>query len=155
MPNKQYRGLVVAAPPHLNPKQKSDLYAFSGVEVPNGEKFACSFQSLPLPGFVMPDEFAADVAAQNPLSGDMELFAPKFDLGKFSYQRSNGDTVSARAGDAMRLTMDQLRGPAKQPALRPLPTPNVPPQQKEPTPPEPAPEPEPEPPKKSGPEMDW
>lgn len=146
MPNKQYHGLVVVAPPHLNPKQKPDLYVFVGVEVSSGEPFGCSFRLLPVPGFVMPDEFAADVEAQNPLPGDMELFSPKFDLGKFSYQRPNGDTVSARAGDAMRLTMDQLRGPAKQPTLRPAPKPSAPAPQKE-TLPEPAPEP-----KRSGPE---
>lgn len=119
MPNKQYRGFVVAAPPRLNPKQEPDLYVFSGVEVPNGGLFACSFRSLPVPGFVMPDQFAADVAAQTPLPGNIELFAPVFDLGKFRYTRPNGDNVSARADDAQSLSMDQLRGPGNRPGHEP------------------------------------
>jgi len=130
MPNKQYRGLVVAAPLHLNPKQKPDLYVFSGVEVSNGGPYACLFRSLPLPDFVMPEVFAADVKAQKPLPGTLELFEPKFDLGLFSYTRRNGDNVTAKADDARQLSMDQLRGPDKEP-----PEPALEPKPKTPTPP--------------------
>ncbi len=85
MPNKQYRGFVVTAPPSLNPKQEPDRYAFSGVAVSNGERYGCSFRTLALPGYVSPEEFAADVAARKPLPGDLVLFASKFDLGTFSW----------------------------------------------------------------------
>jgi len=129
MPNKQHRGFVVPAPPDLNPKQKPDLYVFSGAEVPNGKGFICSLRVLPLPGYVPPEEFAADVTAQKPLHGTLELFEPKFDLGLFSYTRRNGDNVTAKADDARQLSMDQLRGPDKEPpepALEQKPKPKTP-----------------------------
>lgn len=133
MKTKQYKGFVVVAPPHLNPKQEPDRYAFSGVAVPSGESFACSFRVILVPGYTQPEEFAADVAAQKPLPGNMELFEPDWRLGSFRYVSPTGTTTSARASDAMELTREQLREPRKSPA----PT--------ETTPPAPPPEPDPEP----------
>ncbi len=125
MQNKQYRGLVVVAPPHLNPKQQSDCYVFSGVAIPSNDPFACSFRVIPLPGFTMPEKFAADVAAQNPLPGKLELFATDWDFGSFSYKSpGSGDPVEARADDAMQLSPEQLREPAKQPERPPEPPPS-------------------------------
>lgn len=119
MNNKKYRGLVVVAPPHLNPKQEPDRYVFSGVAVPTGEAFAHSLRVIPLPGSVPPHQFAEDVAAQNPLPGDLELFAPGFDLGKFSYFRpSTGKQESAQADDVTGLKPEQLH-PSRQPAPAP------------------------------------
>jgi hypothetical protein len=116
MKNKYYKGLVVVAPPHLNPLQEPDHYVFSGVEVPSNEIYICSFRVLPLPGYVMPAEFAAVVEARKPLRGDMELFAPDWSLGVFSYVRlDSGDTVSARASDAMQLSKEQLLEPKQEP----------------------------------------
>lgn len=116
MNNKKYRGLLVVAPPHLNPKQEPDRYVFSGVAVPTGEAFSHSLRVISLPGLVPPQQFAEDVAAQNPLPGDLELFAPGFDLGKFSYFRpSTGKHESARADDVTGLKPEQLH-PSRPPA---------------------------------------
>lgn len=109
MTNKKYRGLVVAAPPHLNPKHQPDRYFFSGTAVPTGEAFAHSFRVISLSGCVPPGQFAEDVAAQSPLPGDLELIAPAYDLGTFSYfQPATGKHECARADDVTGHKPEQL-----------------------------------------------
>jgi hypothetical protein len=113
MQSKKSKGFAVKAPPYLNPKNETNRYVYSGVEIASGEFFACSFSVIPLPGFTSPGEFAAVIAAHNPLPGEMEIFPPDWGLGKFSYLLSpiTGGTGSARAEDIKSLSKEQLMPP--------------------------------------------
>jgi hypothetical protein len=140
MQTKKYKGFVVAAPPHLNPQNKPDRYAFSGLADPSGDFYACSFTTIPVPGFTQPHEFAGDVAAEHPLPGHMELYPTDWKLGMFRYiSPASSEATSTRSSDAMELSREQLREPQKSaqpkepdraPELRELPQPGKQEQQK-------------------------
>jgi hypothetical protein len=119
MKNENYDGFVTPVPAHLNPKSKSNLFAFSGAEISRGDPFAALFQILNVPGFVSPLQFAADLAASGKpprLAGRLELFAPYFVLGQFTYIRADGTTATARAEDSMELSPPELLPPTRTPS---------------------------------------
>lgn len=126
--DKQYEGLVVKAPPHLNPQNNPNRYVFSGFSVPTHEAFSCGLSVIPLPGFISPDEFAADIEANlpDPINGDLLAYFPSFKLGKFSYVRpGTGDTVEGKAHDIQKLTPEQLKAPPAQARSYKTPSPSL------------------------------
>jgi hypothetical protein len=119
MKNEKYDGFVTPCPAHLNPKSKPDLYAFSGVEVSRGDTFAAVFRVLNVPGYPSPAQFAADMAASgNPprIIGKLELFAPNFVMGEFTYIRADGTSATARAEETMELSPPELLPPTRTPS---------------------------------------
>jgi hypothetical protein len=132
MKNKIGRGFVLVAPPHLNPENLPNRYLFTGTERDSLAEMAFAFCIIPVPGFVMPEEFAAHVAArspqQGPLHGTAELYAPEFDLGEFRYRLASGEEQKAQADDVMTVSPEKLREPKpKDPEPVPPVTPPPPP----------------------------
>lgn len=123
MKTKTYRGFVTAAPPHLNPLQDPDRYAFSGAEETGSEAFACQFRVLAVPGCVSPQVFCEHVADQTPLPGKLELYPTDFRVGMFSYfHAATGRTESRKADEVTAMPPQELNpktGPSQQHALQP------------------------------------
>lgn len=119
MNNKNYHGLVVVAPPHLNPKYEANRYVFSGVQIPTDEDFACFLRIIPLPESLSGQSFSEDVALRNPLQVELELFASAFDFGRLRYVRvETGETASALADDVTGLAPEEMSAP-RQPVRAP------------------------------------
>ena len=126
--DKQYQGLVVKAPLHLNPQNNPNRYVFSGFAISTKEQFSCGLSVIPLPGFISPEEFAADIEANLPdaINGDLLAYFPSFKLGKFSYVRpGTGDTVEGKAHDIQKLTPEQLKTPPTQTPTYKTPSPSL------------------------------
>jgi len=98
MNNKTYIGFAAPLPAHLNPKNKSDSYVFSGSDVSHGEIFTAPFREHRVPGFITPEDCANDMFAAAPpqLNGTLTLFPEHYALGQFRYIRPDGTTATAR-----------------------------------------------------------
>lgn len=129
MKNKIGRGFVLVAPPHSNPEDLPNRYLFTGTERDSSAEMIFIFCIIPVPGFVMPEEFAAHLlAACGTLHGTAELYAPEFDLGEFRYRLASGEEQKAQADDVMTVSPEKLREPKpKDPEPVPPVTPPPPP----------------------------
>lgn len=152
-----HRGVVTLAPHHL---QKEKLrFAFSRSDQKQGEvMFTFRPVTVSLPGFVSAEEFAADVAIEGYLYGEMKIFAPDFTHSVFKYQRPGDDSTAETEGrETMEIPPDQMRAPPPPPVAPPpaprLPAP-LPPGRRQAQPPAPSPK-SPPPPPPPGIDMDF
>lgn len=153
-PDIKFAGFVFKAPLHTNPTNTPNRYGFSGVQTPGTKTLKIGFTVLHVPGFVTPEEFAADIAASDTktVHGSLTLFGPDHRLGRFNYRRPDGSEGSAEASDLRSITLDPPSIP------RPTITPTAAPKPASPTPARPAPAPAeppaPKPPRRESPGMD-
>jgi len=141
-PDLKFAGFVFKAPLHTNPTNTPNRYGFSGVQTPGTKPLKIGFTVLHVPGFVTPDEFAADIAASDTktVHGTLTLFGPDYRLGRFNYRRADGSEGSAEASDLRSITLDPPSIP--RPTITPTAAPK-PAAPTTPTPPKPAPAPKP------------